>query len=180
MLWLTGAGIYLRWWWLILVWWGVFVLLFCRLLLYLTLLFGHILLMVSLLRNKLLISWGWLMLLFLGLLWFRRFIPPSYSFILWRIMHGKMPTDENLHRRGCVIVSICNLCLKTDESSDHLFLRCSFAKDLWLWLGGTLNIIFNLASFQTLLDSIPPNCSSQVRDVFLAVVVHTIHHILLS
>ena len=56
-----------------------------------------------------------------ALIW-RSCIPPSCSFILWRTMHGKMPTDENLRRRGCITVSICNLCMTTDESSDHLFL----------------------------------------------------------
>ena len=32
-----------------------------------------------------------------ALIW-KSCIPPSPSFILWRIMHGKMPTDENLRR----------------------------------------------------------------------------------
>ena len=41
-------------------------------------------------------------------------IPPSHSFILWRIMHGKMLTDENLRHRGYIIVSICSLCLGTN------------------------------------------------------------------
>jgi len=64
-----------------------------------------------------------------ALIW-KTCIPPSHSFILWHIMHGKMPTDKNLRRRRCIIVSICNFCLCTDESSDNLFLQCSFAKDL--------------------------------------------------
>jgi hypothetical protein len=57
-------------------------------------------------------------------------IPPSHSFILWRIMHGKMPTDDNLRRRGCISVSICSFCLRKDESSEHLFLQCLFAKNI--------------------------------------------------
>jgi len=43
-----------------------------------------------------------------------------------------------------------------------------------------LNIMFQLALFQSLLNSIPPNCSSQARDIYLAAVVHTLHHIWLS
>ena len=46
--------------------------------------------------------------------------------------------------------------------------------------GGTLNIMFHLASFQSLLNSIPTNFSSQARDIYLAAVVHTLHHIWLS
>lgn len=95
-------------------------------------------------------------------------------------MHGKMPTDKNLHRRGCIIVSICSFCLDTDESSSHLFLHCYFATNLWLWLGGLLHITFNLASFETLFISIPPNCSSQMRAIYLAALVHTIYDIWLT
>lgn len=34
------------------------------------------------------------------------FIPPSHSCIYWRLHHGKMPTDENLRNRGCIVVSV--------------------------------------------------------------------------
>jgi hypothetical protein len=37
-------------------------------------------------------------------------IPPSNSFVVWRCFHNKMPTDENLIKRGCVVVSVCVLC----------------------------------------------------------------------
>ena len=107
-------------------------------------------------------------------------IPPSHSFILWRIMHGKMPTDENLRRRGCIIVSICSFYLGIDGTSAHLFLHCSIATTIWLWLGGMLHITFNLASFETLLSSIPPKYSSQMRDIYLAALVHTLHDIWLT
>jgi len=44
-------------------------------------------------------------------------IAPSHSFIFWRLIHGKMPTDENICTRGCIIVSVCSFWLKTDETS---------------------------------------------------------------
>jgi len=91
-----------------------------------------------------------------------------------------MPTNENLCRRGCIIVSICSFCLATDETSTHLFLLCPFATTIWLWLGGLLNITFNLASFETLLSSIPRNCSSQMRDIYVAALTHTLHDIWLT
>lgn len=40
-------------------------------------------------------------------------IPPSHSCLFWRLHHGKMPTDENLRRRGCIVVSVCSLCMAT-------------------------------------------------------------------
>lgn len=48
-------------------------------------------------------------------------IPSSHSFIFWRLIHGKVPTDENLCTRGCIIVSVCSFCSKTDETSEHFF-----------------------------------------------------------
>lgn len=39
------------------------------------------------------------------LLW-NSYIPPSRAFIVWRLIHNKLPTDENLRKRGCYIVSI--------------------------------------------------------------------------
>jgi hypothetical protein len=52
-------------------------------------------------------------------------IPPSKSLLVWRIMHDKVPTDENLMSRGCYIPSICNLCSCHVETTFHLFFECS-------------------------------------------------------
>jgi len=35
-----------------------------------------------------------------SLIW-RSAIPPSHSFVFWRLMLSKLPTDENLQLRGC-------------------------------------------------------------------------------
>jgi hypothetical protein len=39
-----------------------------------------------------------------------RFIPPSSSFVVWRCLHNPMPTNNNLMKRGCTVVSVCVLC----------------------------------------------------------------------
>lgn len=36
-------------------------------------------------------------------------ISPSKSLLLWRLMHDKLPTDENLTLRGCFMPSMCYL-----------------------------------------------------------------------
>jgi len=107
----------------------------------------------------------------------RAAIPPSHSCIYWRLNHNKMPTDENLRRHGCTVVSICSLCLSTDESSDHLFFRCPFANHLWEWISNKLRCSINCSTAGTLLDCRPFQCSSQVSDIYLAAVVHTLHTI---
>jgi len=68
-----------------------------------------------------------------ALIW-RVSITPSHSFIFWRLMHDKMPTYENLLRRGCTVVSVCVLCLQNFETLAHLFLRYPLASHLWTWL----------------------------------------------
>jgi len=93
-------------------------------------------------------------------------IPPSHSFIYWRLRHGKMPTDENLRSRGCIVVSVCSLCLSTNESSKHLFLHCQFATRLWDWIDGKLNCVIDSSSID-----------SQVSDIFVAAVLYTFHTI---
>ena len=91
-----------------------------------------------------------------------------------------MSTDENLRTRGCVIVSACCFCLNSDETSDHLYLQCPFATNLWNWLGGKLNCLIDCTSVLSLLSCIPAHCSSQRADIFLAAVIHTVHTIWLS
>lgn len=79
-----------------------------------------------------------------------------------------------------MVVSVCSFCLKTDESSMHLFLRCPFAAGLWTLTGGKLNCTFDLFYVISLLSCILVPCSSQVSDIFVAVVVHTLHIIWIS
>lgn len=55
-------------------------------------------------------------------------VPPSKSFLLWRLIHDKIPKDDKLWQRGCHVVSMCSLCNSSYETSDHLFFHCIFAK----------------------------------------------------
>lgn len=41
------------------------------------------------------------------------FLLPTVLFY-WRLMHRKLPTDENLRSHGCVLVYICILCYTID------------------------------------------------------------------
>lgn len=74
-------------------------------------------------------------------------IPPSRSFMIWRLFHHKMPTDDNLKQRGLLIVSRCNLCGRSEESSLDLFLQCSFVACLWSWLSSIFSYIIQPSSF---------------------------------
>jgi len=58
-------------------------------------------------------------------------IPLSKSLLAWRIMYDKLPTDDNLMARGCILPSMCFLCSNSLETSFHLFFECPFAIRLW-------------------------------------------------
>jgi len=103
--------------------------------------------------------------------------PPSHSCIYWIFHHGKMPTDENLRKRGCIVVSVCSLCMTAVETSDHIFLGCQFAMQLWHWIGSKLNCVIDRSSVDTLLSCRPARCSSQVSDIYIVAILHTLHTI---
>ncbi|XP_019431608.1 PREDICTED: uncharacterized protein LOC109338759 [Lupinus angustifolius] len=109
-------------------------------------------------------------------IWFNS-IPPSKSFITWRLLNGKMPTDDNLQKRGCYMGSMCCLCRSNTEGSSHLFLTCPFAIYLWNWLGSHLAISID-TSFVTTLFSICNNSwSKQMNEMLSVCIIYTIHTI---
>lgn len=99
-------------------------------------------------------------------------IPPSKSMLLWRLMHNKVATDENLRIRGCTVVSICSLCNTAVESSQHLFFDCAFATEIWNWLAYFLELKLNHSSLNSILSICFGTYSKQASHVLLAVVTY--------
>ncbi|XP_019460143.1 PREDICTED: uncharacterized protein LOC109359903 [Lupinus angustifolius] len=104
-------------------------------------------------------------------------IPQSKSFTSWRLFHRRMPTDENLQLRGCSLVSMCSLCKVSSETSDHLFLLCPFAVDLWHWIGGIFHIQIDNSSLAAILSRCNLQWSPQIKGVLAAAIVHTVNTI---
>lgn len=52
-------------------------------------------------------------------------IPPSIFVLTWRIMHNKVPTDDQLWLRGISFPSMCSYCKATFESSFSSILSMS-------------------------------------------------------
>lgn len=96
---------------------------------------------------------------------------------MWRILLDRMPTDDQLIKRGCSIPSICSLCNSSSESSSHLFLDCSFAAQIWNWLSGVFNCAINLSSLSEPLDVINNAASPQCKLVMLSAIIHSFHTI---
>ncbi|XP_019433032.1 PREDICTED: uncharacterized protein LOC109339940, partial [Lupinus angustifolius] len=107
------------------------------------------------------------------LIW-ARCIPPSKSFLIWRILHRKMPTDDNLQSRGCMMASACSLCHSATEDPNHLFLTCCFAKSIWNWSMSVLSINLDFTSVASILSSRNHHFNKQVTEVLLACVINAI------
>ncbi|XP_019459917.1 PREDICTED: uncharacterized protein LOC109359677 [Lupinus angustifolius] len=101
-------------------------------------------------------------------------IPPSKSFTFWRLHKNRMPTDENLQRRGMSVVSICTMCLASQETSDHLFLKCHFAVTLWNWLSCSLNTYIDTNSTASILQVCFKSWSPQVKEVVVAAIINIV------
>jgi len=107
------------------------------------------------------------------LVW-NNFVPPSRSFVFWRLAHDKLSTDENLRKRGCKIVSICCLCHQHEETSTHLFFRCPETQKFWQRLCTGIDQGLDCPGLLNVIDSCVGNWSKQVQQVLIAAVLHII------
>ena len=53
------------------------------------------------------------------------------AFFAWTAARSKIPTIDNLRRRGMIMVNRCFLCKLDGELVDHLLLHCKVANALW-------------------------------------------------
>lgn len=64
----------------------------------------------------------------------KKCIPLSRSFIIWIWAHHRLPTYENLQKRGCILASVCSFCMNQSKTSSHLFLNGPMSLKNWSWL----------------------------------------------
>ncbi|CAJ2637539.1 unnamed protein product [Trifolium pratense] len=102
-------------------------------------------------------------------------IPPSKSILVWRLMHEKVPTDENLMIRGCSIPSMCNLCNRHVESSFHIFFECDYAINLWSWFAGCINLVLQFNSMEDMWKLCDLNWSPQCKITITAAIINLIN-----
>ncbi|CAJ2628350.1 unnamed protein product [Trifolium pratense] len=104
-------------------------------------------------------------------------IPPSKSILAWRLMHNKVPTDENLKSRGCYLPSMCNLCCKSEESSFHIFFECEFAVNIWSWFASCLDMVMHFTSMEDMWKICDMNWSPQCKTVITSALVNLLSSI---
>lgn len=65
--------------------------------------------------------------------------PPKCRFFLWLLLKDRIWTAACLQQRGWPNEYFCQLCLRSLETSVHLFMECGVAKNIWKrvanWIG---------------------------------------------
>lgn len=59
---------------------------------------------------------------------------PKLQLFAWRTLLDKLPTRAHQGGWDASISHLCPICRTEDETVNHLFVRCSFAKSLWISL----------------------------------------------
>jgi hypothetical protein len=104
-------------------------------------------------------------------------IPPSRSLLVWRLIHHKLPTDDNLLVRGCHLPSVCSICFVDNETSPHLFFQCSFASYLWRWFLSLINIHCSISCFDDLWSICNRGWGPQCKFVIIAAIINILNTI---
>ena len=107
-------------------------------------------------------------------------IPPSKSLLVWRLMHNRVPTDENLMSKGVQIPTMCSTCNSNCESSFHLFFECSYAMKIWNWLFSIINIYIQFSTLGDFWSLLNRNWSPQCNLVLKACMINIINTIWLN
>ena len=64
---------------------------------------------------------------------------PRHSFIAWILMQGKVPVNTTIARYSTGVTTGCDMCNEGEETQEHLFFECKYAKNIWgnitSWIG---------------------------------------------
>lgn len=58
-------------------------------------------------------------------------VPPKVRDFLWRVCRDCLPHKSNLRRKHIITDSLCPMCNIDVENSWHLFMNCSYAREVW-------------------------------------------------
>jgi hypothetical protein len=91
------------------------------------------------------------------LLWKSK-LPLKIKIFLWQMAMGKMPANEQIHRRHGRSNGQCALCRQV-ESINHIFFSCAFARLMWSGIREAFGVQWNpntLVDFLVILQQLTP------------------------
>ncbi|KAF1883972.1 hypothetical protein Lal_00012932 [Lupinus albus] len=68
----------------------------------------------------------------------------------------------------------CLQCEIAEENSEHLFLQCAFASEIWQWINNTFETNLEKSSILTLLQYCQRKLRAQAKDLLLAAIIHVV------
>lgn len=92
-------------------------------------------------------------------------------------MHKKLPIDDQLQARRIFITIIWSLCLTCGEIVFHLIFDCTYAKNIWNWLKGILNLPYSIKSIEDCQKVLDMAWSDQAKAVIHAIISNIIHQV---
>ncbi|XP_071711036.1 uncharacterized protein [Rutidosis leptorrhynchoides] len=86
--------------------------------------------------------------------------PIKVNIFIWRLNLDRLPTIPNLeHRDVTVDRDCCALCDVSEESRDHLFIRCDTSYQIWcrigIWLDISFPILDSIEDLWSWINSLP-------------------------
>nr|ABN08953.1 Ribonuclease H, related [Medicago truncatula] len=88
--------------------------------------------------------------------------------------HDRLPTDENLQKRGCSLASVCIFCMNQSETSSHLFLNCPLSLKIRSWLSAVTDLNLDLDCWNSLLLGDQDREGQMVHQIMSAAVIQVI------
>ena len=87
-----------------------------------------------------------------------RFVPIKVNVLVWRLGLGRLPTRDNLVRKGVDLNSmLCPSCSGVVESIAHVFFECDVANEVWrgvgIWIGDTTFQPHNMGDIYNRIDN---------------------------
>ncbi|KAH0749135.1 hypothetical protein KY290_028367 [Solanum tuberosum] len=105
---------------------------------------------------------------------------PKAIFTTWLLMWGKLLTIDRLLKWGMQNDSKCPLCCKHEETKEHLFVHCDYAKQIWIKMENWTTVQHcTISTWDRHLDWMVANSKehSQGAQVFKMVYSETIYAI---
>jgi hypothetical protein len=66
--------------------------------------------------------------------------PPKCKFFLWLMLQNRIWTTAHLQIRGWTNEYFCQLCLRSLETTQHMFCECPMAREIWKQAGNWIQV----------------------------------------
>ncbi|XP_048489855.1 uncharacterized protein LOC125491819 [Beta vulgaris subsp. vulgaris] len=79
---------------------------------------------------------------------------PKSKFILWMVLHNRLPTVDRIRRWGVNCEARCSLCRNEEETIQHLFFSCAYAAGIWRDICRLMNFTDAGGIYQDVISSV--------------------------